>query len=221
MSETPRKYTAALKRYTGLRAVWPPTSAWEIGDYIVREEGFFHKIGNLESDFGIRVVPSAGPTLEIHFQTSKVYITKIEAGAKVSEFSNNLNAKAKLEFNFRGNHSFFMHSKPADSTAMKEKRRVGKRIARQVGKWKHREWFVISEVYRADSFILLANKEGKRKVTISGDISGVNAFLQGNVAPSLQISSLVGMGLKILGKQSGPIAVELFRVKGNGDIEFS
>lgn len=220
MPETPKKYTVALKRYTGFRAVWPPTSKWKLGDYVVRDRGFFHKIGNITKDFGINVDYSDGPPLEIHFQTSRIYLTKIEAGVNVKEFSNNIGAEAELKLKFKGNYSFFMHSKPAVSATIDAKGQLGSKIAENVEKWKHKNWFVISEVYRAHSFVLLANETGEKEIKIKGDVGTVTTFLKGSVTPAVTISGLTGMGLKIVGNQSGPIAVELFRVKKNGDIDF-
>ncbi|NIM90166.1 MAG: hypothetical protein GTO17_04380 [Candidatus Aminicenantes bacterium] len=220
MPDTPKKYTVALKRYTGLRAVWPPTSKWKLGDYVVRDRGFFHRIGNITTDFGIDAESSEGPPLEIHFQTSKVYITKIEAGAKVDEFTDNLGAEAKLKLKFKGNYSFFMHSKPAVSAAIDAKSQLGSQIADKIEKWRHKDWFVISEVYRVDSFVLLANETREKDIEIKGNVGTVTTFLRGSVAPEVRISSLAGMGLKIVGNQSGPIAIELFRVKKDGDIDF-
>jgi hypothetical protein len=113
-----------------------------------------------------------------------------------------------------------MHSSPAVSAAIDAKSQLGIQIAEKIEKWKHKDWFVISEVYRVDSFVLLANETGEKEIKIKGNVGTVSTFLRGSVTPEVKISSLAGMGLKIVGKQSGPIAVELFRVKKDGDISF-
>jgi hypothetical protein len=216
----PKKYTVAVKRYLGLRAVWPPGSNWKIGDYVIRQDGYFRKIGNIGDRFKINIETDKEGSTEIKFMTSRVFITKIEAGTKVREFSANLAAEAELELKFKRAHSFYMHSKPSEAIDMKDKDGIGGQIAANLPGWRHGEWFVVSKVYGVDSFILLANQSSQNTVKVKGSVGELIQFLQASVSPEVRFRNLSNMALSILGKKSGPVVVELLKIKKDGNIDF-
>jgi len=221
MCEIPKKYSEAMKRHMNLRAVWPPASKWELGDIITKQRGFFYKTGNITEDYSINFEQDKkkGPALKMNFNTSKIKISKIEPSVVVKDITQNLNIEASLELSFEGDYSIFMRSEPASSRTMSGKNMVSTKIANSVYQWRHTNWYVVSAVYESKAFFLLVNRKKHNKVKVSGTLGNLMKFLKGAVSPTVQFKGLTGMET-VLGTNSGPVAVELFRIKKNGDIEF-
>jgi hypothetical protein len=216
----PERYTSEVKTNLGLRAVWPPGCNWEIGDYVVKQRGYFFNIGNIGPNFGIPIRQSKEESQELQFMTDRVDVTMIEAGAVVKEFSSNLDVEAKLELKFNGQFSFYLHSQPGETLIMENLNRVGNLLSTKIPDWNYKKWFVISKVYGSGSFILLANRRKKNTITVKGRVGPLVDFLKASVSPEVQIRNLSKMGLKIVGNESGPVVVELFRVNKKGKIFF-
>ncbi len=210
-----------MKRHMNLRAVWPPASTWELGDIIIKQKGIFYKTGNIAEDYSVSFKQDTkeGPALKINFNTSKIKISRIKPKVAVRDITQNMEVEATLDLSFEGEYSIFMRSEPANSRTMSGKNMVSTKIANSVYQWRHTNWYVVSAVYESESFFLLANKKKYNRVEISGTVGSLLKFMEGAVSPSVQFKGLTGMET-VLGTDSGPIAVELFRIKKNGDIEF-
>jgi bifunctional N-acetylglucosamine-1-phosphate-uridyltransferase/glucosamine-1-phosphate-acetyltransferase GlmU-like protein len=191
-----------------------------LGDYVVKQRGYFFNIGNIKDDFKIPIKQSQESSQEIKFVTSKVDVKMIEAGAAVKEFSSNLDVEAKLELKFNGEFSFYLHSRPGQTLVLENKDKVGNLLSTKIPAWRYKDCFVISKVYGSGSFILLANRRTKNTITVKGKVGPLVEFLNASVSPQVQIRNLSKMGLSIVGEKSGPVVVELFRVNKKGKIFF-
>ena len=88
---------------------------------------------------------------------------------------------------------------------------------RALPNWRHKDFYLVHEVYDAETFSFIGVESKKGSLEISGQGSGILSFLTAGASAGLSSSGSVQ--LKLLGA-GGTLAIGLVRIKKDGSLDF-
>lgn len=212
----PEKYDRRLKQSLGLRAVWLPGTEIGLGDILQHRDGVFQPIGNL-SDFGVKFKEKVlGKRVSLSFQAKGVKWTLIQAGAHVDPAHVSAGATAEIKIEFKSKDTYFIRTPKLTGVGISNLISVGRSIKAKRD-WRHRDYFVAWQVYRATEFAFLGSQGKKGMVRFSGDGKAIREFVNVGVGVNVTRVAASGVIIDIVGK-GGPIGMRVRRIKKNGQL---
>lgn len=212
----PEKFDNRLKENLALRAVWLPGTEIELGAVMQHEDGKFRRVANL-SDFGVpfRSRKLSGK-VSLAFQARGVRSTVLQAGAEVDPMHIDAKAKAEFKIEFKSKDTYFIRTPQLSAVGISNLLRVGRAIKELPG-WRHKDYFIASEVYRAKEFLFLGSRSKNKTIRFGGLGSAILDFI--NVGASAKVArvSASSVGVEIIG-EGGPVAMNVARFKKDGRI---
>ena len=211
-----KKYIRRVKQNLALEAVWLPGHDIELGDILHRDDGILVKIANI-SDYGIPFdteVVQRNATLD--FTAQGVRTRVIQGGVEVSPYNINMDVEATFEIEFNKEETYYIKTPQFDGIGISNLIRLGQQIA-GIGSWKHRRWFVATNVFSVTEFVFLGSSERDRTVEIRGEGSAIANYLETGFSTGLNFSGLQNIETKITG-QSGAVTMRVNRFRKNGGI---
>ena len=211
-----RKYDKTLRRRTALRAVWLPGTEVRVGDIMLLKDGALISVGNLKSKNIPYKECSIGEAQSINLQSSGVSKTLMQNGVKVSVDKLDTSANAELKISFNDVNSYFLRTPVLSGTGLENAMGIAKKIAEIPG-WDHLRNYVVHKIWRAEDFVFLGNLDRNAEITFSAKGDFIKKILNQGVSSGVNKSSDQSMNLEVMGT-SGPVVMQVFRVKRNGDI---
>jgi hypothetical protein len=211
-----KKYTSRVKKNLALEAVWLPGHDIELGDILHRKDGILEKIGNITNygiSFNTEVVQR---NASLDFQAQGVRTRVIQAGMEVSPYNIDMDVEARIEIDFQKEETYYIKTPQFDGTGIDNLIRLGQHIT-GIGSWKHRRWFVVTNVFSVTEFVFLGSSEANRNVEISGSGQAIANYLETGFSTDLNFSGLQNIETKITG-QSGAVAMRVSRFRKNGGV---
>lgn len=214
MRSLEREYDAILRRELGCRAAWLPVTAQiAIGDYGVISRGTFNKIGNVASDFSIKLATSVGAPARLNFVSEGARVVRFAGGVQVPAFSGSLDVAARLDVNFSAASSFVLKSHAVTQRQLDNAGRVAREIGEQHREhWRFRKYYIVSKVLTGVDVVCISTRSADTTISFTGSaaalqqVDGIGAHAGVNVAWNKEV------GLEVVGR-SGPIGLHLFRVR--------
>lgn len=202
-----RRYNRLLRRHTLHFAAWNPIiDPQEVGDYGLLDRGIFRKLGHIR-EFGVTPVTQKGNAASFDFTSVVKTVVRIEAGMKVEVFGTG-DVAAKLTIDFEGRFAALVKSPKVEVEAMTSPRLVAQQLQHKSG-WKPR-YRVISKVYRGTDATVIASVDNATSIELSGTANALRLFELGQASVGVSVGG--NHQLKVVG-QSGPLAIDLFRVR--------
>jgi len=93
---------------------------------------------------------------------------------------------------------------------------VARKIA-ELPDWDHLGNYVVHKVWSAKDFVFLGNLESNTEIEFEGKGTFIRNIFTNGISSGLSVNGGHSMNLEIMG-ESGPIVMQVFRVKRNGDI---
>lgn len=211
-----KKYDKTLRRRVALRAVWLPGTSVKPGDILISMNGALSSVGNLRDENIEYSVSSIGEAQSINLQSKGVSRTLLQHGTKVSLNALDTEADAELKLSFKEENSYFLRTPALSGTGLDQALSVARKIA-ELPSWDHLKNYVVHKVWSAQDFVFLGNMESEGEIVFCGKGEFVKGLLNNGTSAGLTRSGNRSMNLEIMGK-SGPIIMQVFRVKRNGDI---
>jgi len=208
-----KKFDHKLKNTLGLHSAWPPGSAIDIGDIMVKGDGLHTQIGNL-TDFGVtfNTVPENG--IEVIFESQYVEVETMQGGANVGLLDIVPGIEAEAEIQFKKQETYFFRTPKLKGVSIDNLSAVADQIV-DIKDWKHQQYFIAWKVMTADGFTFLGSKQSQKKVKYAGSGDAIVKFIKIGVNAGISKTVDTGVSLQIVGEQ-GPVAVGYVRVKSNG-----
>ncbi|HEY0464107.1 MAG TPA: hypothetical protein VGC79_07865, partial [Polyangiaceae bacterium] len=144
-------------------------------------------------------------------------ITRLEAGAPVAAFTPGAKVEAKLSVRYADEYSFWFRAKGVTAQEMANKNEVARGLSNALG-WKRGPFgrTVVAKVYTCKQYFLLANREAKTTLELTGRADVLSAFdANQELGATLHTQANKTMALEQRG-HAGPIGLELFRVSWFG-----
>jgi len=211
-----RKYDKTLRRRAALRAVWLPGTEVRIGDIMLLKDGVLVSVGNLEDENIPYNVSSIGEAHSLSLQSKGVSQMLIQNGAKVSLSKLNTALDAELTISFQEENSYYLRTPSLSGVGMN----MAMSIAREIAKlpdWDHSKNYLVHKIWRAEDFSFLGNMEGSSELTFKGNGEFIQNLISNGISSGLSKTGNKNMSLELMGK-SGPVVMQVFRIKRNGDI---
>ncbi len=211
-----KKYDKTLRRRVALRAVWLPGTEVRIGDIMLLKDGALVSLGNL-IDENIQYTASfIGEAQSLNLQSKGVSQSLIQNGAKISLSKFDSAIDAELKISFKEENSYYLRTPIMKGAGMDQAMTVARKIAK-LPHWDHLKNYVVHKIWRAEEFTFLGNLEGNSEVSFKGKGEFIRNILSNGITSGVSKAGNRNMSLDITGK-SGPIVMQVFRVKRNGDI---
>ena len=211
-----KKYTRRVKQNLALEAVWLPGQDIELGDILHRKDGILEKIANIKSyeiSYETEVVQR---NAALDFQAQGVRTRVMQAGVEVSPYDIDMSVEASLNIEFNKEETYYIKTPQFDGIGINDLIRLGNHIA-GIDSWKHRQYFVVTNVFSVTEFVFLGSSERNRTVQIQGSGEAVVEYLETGFSTDLNFSGLQNIETKITG-QSGAVAMRVSRFRKNGRI---
>ena len=211
-----KKYDNTLRRRVALRAVWLPGTEVKVGDIMLLKNGALVSVGNLKGENIPYNVSSIGEAQSINLQSNGVSKTLIQNGAQVSLEKLDMSIDAELKIFFTKENSYFLRTPVLSGLGMAQAISVARNIAK-IPSWDHLRNYVVHKVWRAEDFVFLGNIDNKADISFNAKGEFIKNILSKGISSGVSINGGHTMNLEVMGK-SGPIVMQVFRVKRNGDI---
>ncbi len=211
-----KKYDKTLRRKVALRAVWLPGTQVRVGDIMLLKDGALLSVGNLKGENIPYNVSSIGEAQSIKLQSSGVSKTLTQNGAQVSLEKLDTSIDAELKISFNDENSYFLQTPILSGIGLNNAISIARRIA-EIPSWDHLRNYVVHKVWRAEDFVFLGNLDNKAEISFSAKGEFIKNILSKGISSGVHISGGHSMNLEVMGK-SGPVVMQVFRVKRNGDI---
>ncbi len=211
-----KKYDKTLRRRLALRAIWLPGTEVRVGDIMLLKDGALVSVGNLKGENIPYNVRSIGEAQSINLQSTGVSQVITQNGTKVSLSKLDTNAEAELTLTLKHENSYYLRTPVLSGTSLDQAMSIARIIAK-LPSWDHLRNFVVHKIWRAEDFVFLGNLDNSSEINFTGKGEFIRNLINNGISSDLSISSGHSMNLEIMGK-SGPIVMQVFRVKRNGDI---
>lgn len=211
-----RNYDRTLRRRFALRAVWTPGTRVSVGDIMRLRNGSLVSVGNLRDE---QIAYSETPIAvaqSMSIKSSGVYQTLLQNGAKVA--LNNLDpaGEAELRITFNAEDSYLLKTPELSGTGMEQSMKVAKEAARIPG-WDFRENYIVQRVWTAGEFTFLGTLEKGKTLSFRGSGEAIRKLLAAGIDSGNTLSTGSSLSYKVTGS-SGPVVMQVFRVKRNGEM---
>lgn len=207
-----RRYNRLLRRHTLHFAAWNPIiDPQEVGDYGLLARGVFRKLGHI-SEFGVNPNTEKGNAAAFDFRSAVSSVVRIEAGVEVPVFGTGT-VDAKLRIKFEGKFVALVKSPSVTVEAMTSMHQVAAQLQHAPG-WMPR-FRVISKVYRGTDATVIASVDNTTGIELSGAANALRLFELGQASVGVTVGG--AHQLSLVGR-SGPLAIDLFRVRRAGAV---
>lgn len=211
-----KKYDSNLRRRVALRAVWLPGTAVKIGDILLSMNGALVSVGNLKEENIDYTVSSVGESQSINLQSKGVSQAIIQNGSTISLAGLDDEAEAELKLKFTGENSYFLRTPVLSGEGMDGAMRVARQIAK-IPSWDHLKNYVVHKIWSAKDFVFLGNLEASREIVFKGKGEFIRNVVTSGNSSGVSKTGNSSVNMEIIG-ESGPIVMQVIRVKHNGDI---
>ncbi len=211
-----KKYDKTLRRRVALRAVWLPGTEVRVGDIMLLKDGALVSVGNLEGENIPYSVSSIGDAHSLSLKSKGVSQLLIQNGAKISLSKLDTALDAELKISFKEENSYFLRTPVMSGVGMNMAMNIAREIAKLTN-WDHLRNYVVHKIWRAEDFSFLGNLEGTSEVSFEGKGEFIKNIITNGISSGLSKTNSKSMNFEVMGK-SGPIVMQVFRVKRNGDI---
>lgn len=207
-----RRYNRLLRRHTLHFAAWSPIhDPQRVGDYGLLDRGIFRKLGNI-ADFGVQFGTEVGNAAAFDFTSDVSTVVRFEAGVEVPVFSAG-SVGASLKIEFEGKFAALVKSPKVELVAMTSIHQVAAQLQHKAG-WKPR-FRIISKVYSGSDAIVIASLDNATSIELSGSVDALRKLELGQATVGVSVGGV--HQLKLVGA-SGPLAIDLFRVRRAGAV---
>lgn len=211
-----KKYDNTLRRRVALRAVWLPGTEVRVGDILIMKNGALASAGNLADEKIDYKVRSIGSAQSIKLQSSGVSQRLTQNGNDISVSKLDAKGEAELKLRFKEENSYFLRTPALSGEGLEGAIGIARKIA-ELPSWDHLRNYVVHKVWRAMDFVFLGNLEGSTEISFKGKGEYIRNIISHGITYGLSVNGGHSMNLEVMG-ESGPVVMQVFRVKRNGDI---
>lgn len=211
-----KKYDKTLRNRVALRAVWLPGTEIKVGDIMLIKDGALLSLGNLIDENISYTVSSIGEAQSLNMQSKGVSQSLVQNGARISLAKLDASADAELKISFNSENSYFLRTPSLKGYGMNQAMKVARKVAK-LPEWDHLKNYVVLKVWRAEDFSFLGTLDENSELSFQGKGECIRNMINKGISTGVSRSGSSSMNLEIMGK-SGPIVMQVFRVKRNGDI---
>ena len=211
-----KKYDQTLRRKFALRAVWTPGTKVHIGDIMILKDNALTMVGNLKDENIQFTETSIAETQSMSIKSNGVSQSLLQNGVKVSMQKLDPKAEAELQISFNSEDSYLLKTPRLTGTGMEQSMKIARQIAK-LPKWDFRDNYIVHKVWTAEEFTFLGTMEKGKTVTFNGTGEAIKGLLKTGINAENTITSGHMLSYKVVGS-SGPVVMQVFRVKKNGEI---
>lgn len=213
----PKKFDRRLKNRMGFHAAWPPTlTNLTVGSIVRRKNGVFEDVGHLDNR-GIKFGTRNGSAARIDFSTDGISAKTTQGGAEVSVEKIDLDASASVGIDVKKQDSFLIKTDRFQVKEMTNELKVGLNVAAKLPNWNHKTDFIVRNVASGQDVTFIASAKKNKSMKLSGSGKAVFDFVSIGLSAGLNKSGSSNVSFSVLGG-SGPVGIQIFRVKQNGMI---
>jgi hypothetical protein len=212
----PERYGKRVRQALGAIAVWQPGDPVPLGAIMKKEGGRFNEIDQLSRFTGIA-------TTAVHQDKSLDLVSKgtkqriFQAGVELpSTAALDLTAEASVKYEFSRAFEYVLKTPTLKGQHITNVNQIAQAV-RSHPEWRHKEFFLVHEVYDAEQFSFVGSETRKGSLTLSGKGAGILGFL--TAGASADLSSSGDVQLKLIGA-GGTLAMGLVRIKKDGSTDF-
>jgi hypothetical protein len=212
----PERYGKRVRQALGAIAVWQPGEAVALGAIMKKEGSRFNQIDQLSRYTNtIETGKYQDKSLDLVSKGTKQRI--FQAGVELpSAAAIDLTAEASVKYEFSRAFKTYSKAPTLKGQHITNLNQIAAAV-RNNPDWRHKEFYVVHEVYDADQFSFSGAETRKGSLTVSGKGSGILSFLTAGASAGL--SSSGDVQLKLLG-QGGTLAMGLVRILKDGSTDF-
>jgi hypothetical protein len=214
-----KKYDRRLRKLA-FRPVWLPGTKLQPGDILRKQGDAFKKVGSLKDkeykDYDLDyTISSIGEEQSIKIQGQGVFHTVVQNSANVKLADLDTEVNAELKISFQKEDSYFLRTPAMNGTGLDNIIHLARKISGIQG-WNFRQNFVVHNIWSGKDFVFLGSSERGSDVRFSGKGQAVKELLDNGITSHLTRVGTNKLSTEVLGK-GGPIVMQLFRVKRNGE----
>jgi len=210
------KYDNWMRRKYGHRAVWLPGKLIKVGSILVKKDGGFVVVSDIES-FGVNLnIVKLSDTLSYSCRSQGVRTYITQSNARVSNQSINVKAQAEIHVEFSKAQSYYLKTSQLLGSGLTNLLSISNTIISH-GRWKHREYYLVYEIWEASDFTFLASHSSSSNVVLQGSGKEIIDFFNIGIGSNLVMTGQTDEILDLFGKK-GPIAMKVTRIKRNGGL---
>lgn len=215
MSGTASIYMKAFHRDLSRIPVWEPGDSVDVADYGRIDRGQWLRLGSLTD-----LIPDLDQSL---LATREARRDQLSLGAHHSvEAAGSGEGKAasaaiNAKVRFGDGNSLMLRAKGCVTQSLERLGRLAEAIA-AAGVW-DRRWTLVTQVQRAESFVVVAARSGSGDVVVTAKSPAIlDAFLSGTVEAGADLTFRGASAAHFVGR-SGPISMNLVRIRGADPID--
>ena len=212
----PERYGKRIRRILGAVAVWQPGTPIALGTVMGREDGRYRPIDDIGSFTDLmKSTPHQDQNLNLVSQGVRQRL--FQANAELpSTAALDLTAEASVKYEFSSESQYVLKTPTLRGSHISNLNRIAAALKGHAD-WDHKKFYLVHEVYDADSFSFVGNETRKSGIEISGNGSAILGFLTAGVSAGLKKTG--SAEVEILGK-GGSLAMGLVRIKRDGTTDF-
>lgn len=210
-----KNYARSVRRQLRYHAAWVPMSdPYEVGDYGVFRGGVFERLGNIRQ-YGVDFTTVPGQDTSAKFTDSGVtsVLFDLSGGGTIDPAGATGDVEAGLKFSFSTARSFTVRCAVVKAEVMDAIPQVAQALA-AVPAW-NPTWRVVRSVHRAKGGTVLGSSTANAELVLTGKVSALQAIDAGHVSGEVKVTHNREVGIEYVG-EDGPIGLETFRVRANG-----
>lgn len=212
----PERYGKRLRDALGAIAVWQPGDPVPIGTIMTREKKRFNAIDQLSNFTAIATTAKhQDKSLDLVSKGTKQRL--FQANAELPGTAGlDLTAEASVKYEFSSEFEYVLKTPTLKGEHITNLNQVAQAV-RNDPQWRHKEFFVVHEIYDAEQFSFVGSETRNRKFEISGKGAAILGFLTAGASAGISTSgdaqvSLIGKG--------GTLAMGLVRIMRDGSTDF-
>jgi len=162
-------------------ATWPLGAPVQLGDYGKMQHGYlFSRLGNIGSDYGIKVTEKSGVETSWKYKSSKTDEVNIKAGSNVNPNVPGgppIAVKANLTISFKRENAVYFNAAKCTYYGIDNQIAVNKRVLELFGQeqWDG-DYVVVTSLFKAGATTAIISSSNNSAVTIeaSGDVPNID-----------------------------------------------
>jgi len=211
-----KKYEKTLRSKVSLRAVWLPGTGIRVGDIMLIQDGVLTSIGNLiDQDVPFEITPIASEQ-SFNLKSKGIRQQLVQNGIVVNLDQLDMNVEAELTISFEEENSYVLKTPELSGLGMENAIQVAREI-NTIRSWDHSRNYIVHKVWHAEDFVFLGSAERGNDVSFKGSGNAIRQLLDFGMTSGISTTGDQAMTFNVMGK-SGPIVMQVFRVKRNGDV---
>ena len=212
----PDNYGKRLRSALKAVAVWLPGKPVSLGSIMAKEDNSFTELDQLSS-FTDKMKSGKFQDINLNLVSSGTRQRLFQANAELpSTAALDLSAEASVKYEFSGAFEYVLKTPTLQGEHITNLNQIANAV-RNNPDWKHKEFYLVHEVYNSDQFSFVGTEKTKRTFEISGKGSAILSFLSAGASAGL--SKTGDVQVELLGK-GGSIAMGLVRIKPDGSLNF-